>query len=317
MIFTNAHERELEMTKVPSMAQLQAFIAVAETLHFGRAAAILHTTQPPLSRSIQALEKSVGVPLLERTSRHVRLTRAGEAVVDEARYLVARWERIVETGRRAAEGEEPTLMVGCVETAAYGILPKVLADFRTEVPGVSLELHDLHTPQQLAGLKDLSLDLGILRAPVEDDAVDFEFAYHDYLVAALPVKHPLAQAQIDLIDLQDEEFVLYDQKIGRGISTAFISACTAAGFRPRIKHLTTSTPMLLALVAAGEGIGVVSGPVSLIPRPGVAFAEFKGRPARSTIAMAWRKGEDDPTLSTLRDIIRRHGDDSKYMSSKA
>lgn len=303
------------MSKVPSMAQLQAFLAVAETLHFGRAAERLHTTQPPLSRSLQALEKAMGVTLLERNSRHVSLTPAGEVVLDEARHLLARWERVVEKGRRAAAGEGKTLMVGCVETAAYGILPKVLADFRKEVPGVSLELHDLHSPQQLAGLKSLALDLAILRAPIEDSAVDFEFAYHDYLVAALPATHPLAQPEVDLAELQGEDFILYDQKIGRGISTAFITACTAASFRPKIAHLTSSTPMLLALVAAGEGIGVVSGPVSLIPRPGVVFAGFRGRPARSKIAMAWRKGEDDPHLATLRRIIRRHGDDSTFLAS--
>lgn len=314
---TNHHEREPDMTNVPSLAQLQAFIAVAETLHFGRAATLLHTTQPPLSRSVQALEKSVGVSLLDRTSRQVSLTPAGEAVLVEARHLVARWERIVEKGRRAANGEGRALMVGCVETAAYGILPKVLADFRQEVPDVSLELFDLHSPQQLAGLKNLSLDLAILRAPVEDNAVDFEFAYHDYLVAALPEGHPLAQAEMELGELQGQDFILYDQKIGRGISTAFINACTAASFRPQIRHFTSSTPMLLALVAAGEGIGIVSGPVSLIPRPGVVFAEFRGRPARSTIAMAWRKGEDDPELSTLRGIIRRHGGDNRYLSAKA
>jgi DNA-binding transcriptional LysR family regulator len=301
------------MAKDPTVQQLRAFQAVATELHFGRAAARLHSTQPPLTRHIQALEDTLGVQLLRRDSRNVEVTPAGQAFLTEIDIVVARLERAIDLARSTADGVHGQLSMGYVEPLALGLLPRVLSQFVLLHQRMELRLYQLDTQDQIAGLHDGSIDCGLLRAPGNVDPwLDFQTVCTDVFVAALPRNHRLArlaresgQAEIDLAELADDPFIAYAGRIGQGMINAMLSGCAAVGFTPTVKHLAQSTLMVLALVAAGEGVALVSSEIAKLPRDGVAFLRMRDDPARSTILMASRRGERNSARDDLVHLLRR------------
>lgn len=297
------------VAKDPTVQQLRAFQAVASELHFGRAAARLHSTQPPLTRHIQALEEALGVQLLRRNSRNVELTPAGEAFLGEIDIVVARLERAMDLAKSTADGVSGQLAMGYVEPLALGLLPRVLSQFVLLQPRMELRLFQLDTRDQIAGLHDGSIDCGLLRAPANVDPwLQFEAVCTDVFVAAVPDRHRLALAgepEIDLAELAAEPFVGYEGRIGQGMINAMLSGCATAGFTPAVKHLVQNTLMLLALVACGEGVALVSREIAKLPRDGVTFLSLRGDPATSSILMASRKGERSGARADLVHLLRR------------
>jgi DNA-binding transcriptional LysR family regulator len=297
------------MAKDPTVQQLRAFQAVATELHFGRAAARLHTTQPPLTRHVQALEEALGVPLLRRNSRNVELTPAGRAFLAEIDTVVARLERAMDMAKATADGVSGQLALGYVESLGFGPLPRVLTQFVLLHPRLELRLHQLDTRDQLAALHDGSIDCGLLRAPGNvDPTLLFEEVWTDVFVAALPDRHRLARAgagEIDLAELATESFIAYEGRIGQGMINAMLGGCAVAGFAPQVTHLVQSTVMLLARVAAGEGVGLVSREIARLPVDGVVFVALRGTPARSSILMASRQGERTRARDDLVHLLRR------------
>jgi DNA-binding transcriptional LysR family regulator len=297
------------MAKDPTVQQLRAFQAVATELHFGRAAARLHSTQPPLTRHIQALEDGLGVQLLRRNSRNVELTPAGQAFLAEIDVVVARLERAIGLAKSTADGVHGQLALGYVEPLALGLLPRVLNQFVLLHARMELRLYQLDTRDQIAGLHEGSIDCGLLRAPGNVDPwLDFETVCTDIFVAALPSHHRLARdggTDIDLAELAGEPFVAYEGGIGQGMINAMLSGCAAVGFTPTVRKLAQSTLMLLALVANGQGVALVSSEIAKIPRDGVAFVRLRGNPARSTILMASRQGEHNSARDDLAHLLRR------------
>lgn len=297
------------MAKDPTVQQLRAFQAVATELHFGRAAERLHTTQPPLTRHIQTLEDTLGVRLLKRNSRNVELTAAGKVFMHEADIVVARLERAVELAQATAKGVSGRLALGYVEPLALGLLPRVLSQFVLLHSRLELCLHQLDTRDQIAGLHDGSIDCGLIRAPANvDPGLDFETICTDVFVAALPSHHRLARngsTEIDFGELAEEPFIAYEGRIGQGMISAMLSGCAAAGFTPEVKHQVQNTLMLLALVAGGEGVSVVSSELAKLPRDGVVFVRLRGNPVKSSILMASRRGERNTARDDLVHLLRR------------
>lgn len=306
---TVAADFNAAMAKDPTVQQLRAFQAVATELHFGRAAARLHTTQPPLTRHIQALEDALGVRLLRRNSRNVELTPAGQTFLTEIDIVVARLERATELAKAAAGGVSGQLAVGYVEPLGLGLLHRVLTQFVLLHPRLELRLYELDTRDQIAGLHAGSIDCGLLRAPGNVDPwLDFEAVCADIFVAALPSRHRLVStgaAEIDLAELAREPFIAYEGRIGQGMINAMLTGCAAAGFTPAVKHLVQSTLLLLALVAGGEGVALVSSQVAKLPHEGVEFVTLRGNPARSSILMAARRGERSVARDNLLHLLRR------------
>ena len=290
------------------LRHLRYFVAVAEELHFGRAAERLHIAQPPLSRQIHDLERELGAPLFSRVGRRVALTHAGQAFLPEARRTLAQADRARVAAQRAARGETGTLAVGFVEAASYsGLLPDVIGAIRQQVPAVALELFEYSSLQQGEALREGRIGVGLLHSVPADAAewLETERVLRDPMVAALPRGHRLAgQSRVTLGDLAPDPFLLFGRPNGPGLYDRIIAACQAAGFSPRVAQEAGQIQTLIGLVAAGVGVALVPGSFSELRRPGVVYRPVRGAGVDMDIWAVWRRGDESPVrerfVATLR-----------------
>src|SRR5687768_4355925 len=192
------------------LRHLRYFVAVAEELHFGRAAVRLHIAQPPLSMQIKQLEGELGFRLFQRTNRKVEITQAGALFLDDVRELLAELDRSVASAKRVARGESGWLGIGFVGSATYAVLPAALQRFRKDHPDVELVLRELVTAKQAQALREGRIHVGLARPAIDEEGIDSEVILHEPLVAALPDSHRLARkAGIRVEDLAAEPFILF------------------------------------------------------------------------------------------------------------
>jgi DNA-binding transcriptional LysR family regulator len=240
------------------LRHLRYFLAVADELHFGRAAARLHVSQPPLSQQIRHLEAELGVELFARTRRRVRLTDAGRAFAEEARVLLDRLGQAAEAARRIARGETGALAVGFIASATFGILPEIYRRFRARHPEVALVLSELSTAEQVEALRAGTIQVGMARPPLAGEGLAAEALGDEPLVCALPARHPLAaRAALPLRALAAEPFVLFPRQPRPGWIDVVLDACRRAGFRPAIVQEALELSTAVALVGAGVGVTLV------------------------------------------------------------
>ena len=294
--------------------QLRYFVAVAEERHFGRAAERLHISQPPLSQQVRKLEAEIGAPLLRRTTRRVELTAGGEVLLDRARDILSAVDGATEDARRAASGELGRLAIGFTGSATYATLPGLAGALREALPGVELDLHgELLTPAQVARLLDGSLDLGVLRPPVRERALEVEVLRREPLVAVLPESHRLARAAaVPLEELRDEPFVTYPSPFRSVVHDAVEEMCAAHGFRPRVALEASETATLVSFVAAGIGVSLVPDSVRHMTVHGAVYRPLGPGAAEVELAVAWRRDDHTPALERALAIVRgaigsRHG----------
>jgi DNA-binding transcriptional LysR family regulator len=279
------------------LRHLRYFVAVAEELHFGRAAERLHIAQPPLSRQIRDLERELGVELFVRVPRGVDLTPAGHAFLPEARLTLAQAERARRTARRAAEGETGRLRVGFVEAAAdAAVLPDVLGFFRTWRAEIGISLFEMDAGQQAEALRTDRIDLGILHSPPLDAErwLDVDPIYDDPILVALPAAHPLARERLTLTALADEPFVLVPRPSAPALWDALIARCQGAGFSPRVVQEAAGWHTIAGLVAAGVGVAFAPRSLAQLQRPGVAWRSLPDLGVEMRVYAAWRQGEPSP-----------------------
>jgi DNA-binding transcriptional LysR family regulator len=282
---------------------LRYFVAVAEELHFGRAAERMAVSQPALSRQIADLEQQLGVQLLERTSRQVRLTEAGVALLAEARRTIAQAQQAFDIARRAGQGEVGRVRVGFLSSACNSILPPVIHLFRSRFPHVALELHELLDDEQIRRLEEGHIDIGFVRTTLHSAMLQSEIVLAEPLAAVLPAAHPLASAQsIDLAALAGEEFVLWPREEAVESYDEIIAACRNAGFIPRIELESARAPAILGLVAAGLGVSIVADSYRVLQREGITFVPIAG--LTSTLRMVWLRNNHSPTLTRFLDVVR-------------
>lgn len=286
----------------PTFQQLRVFLVVAEELHFGRAAARLHLAQPPVSRHVKALENAVGAPLFER-GREVRLTPAGVLLRGEAQALLRRWDTAAAHARDLTRTPARVLALGAIESVSLHALPAAVARLRTRHPDVAWELSEEHTDELLDGLDGARLDAAVVRGPIPPGDHRQVTLHEEELYAALPEGHRLT-GPIDLADLAGEDFVVYTRRATTsGLVGTMVNACTRAGFVPRIRSEALGTELLLALVAAGDGVAMVSEVIAAGTHPGVRFVRLTGRPAVSPIVLAWRPDAPEPLIRELADLL--------------
>ena len=290
-----------------SLARLSCFIAVAEELHFGRAAERLHMTQPPLSRQIQQLENELGVQLVDRTTRSVTLTPAGVAFLPDARRILQLAEGAALTVKRVPAGDLGTVVVGFTAASAHAVLPRLLDKAREQLPDVKLELREMVSAAQIEGLMTGELDLGMARPPLKRPGIVSRPLLHEQLIAALPAAHPLVDItrQLTLNDLDDQDVIMYSPVQARYFNELLVSTFTIAGATPRYVQYVTQVHTMLVLVRSGIGIALVPASAATLHPDGVVFRSigaFRERPVE--LDAAWRGDSTNPALHRLlRDVL--------------
>ena len=290
------------------LRHLRYFVAVAEERHFGRAAARLHMAQPPLSQQIRQLEGELGLPLLTRSTRRVDLTPAGAAYLERAREILAAVDAAGEEAERIASGRSGRLVVGCVGSATYSLLPSLARRLREEVPEVYFGFRgEMLSPEQAAMLHDGSLDLALLRRVPDETGLTVTAVRHDRLLVAAPHGHRLAgRRRLRAADLADEDLVVHAGG-GRSAMNAVVHGLfEGAGLEARVAHQVAETSTLVTFVAAGLGIAVVPEPTSALAVPGVVYVPLVGAPRMELVA-ANRSGDPNPVLARALEILAELG----------
>ncbi|WP_432164680.1 LysR substrate-binding domain-containing protein [Streptomyces sp. bgisy031] len=290
-----------------TLTQLTCFMAVAEELHFTRAAERLSMTQPPLSRQIQLLEHELGVRLLDRTNRTVRLTPAGRAFLGEARRIVRQAEHAALAVRQVSGGETGSIALGFTAASAYSALGNLLAASRSALPGVEILLHELVTRDQLEALSEGSLDLGLIRPAAIGTDLTSRTAVREALVAALPADHPLAANDdpLDLAAFHGQDFLMYSSVEARYFHELLLTTFHSAGVRPVFIQYLSQVHSILALVNSGWGIALVPEAATNMRYTGVTFRPLRlpDDPRPVELDFVWRKDNDNPALSALLEIL--------------
>ena len=288
------------------LRHLRYFLAVAEELHFGRAARALGIRQPPLSQQIRALEDDLGVVLFDRSSRRVRLTPAGEAFRTDARRSLAAAEAARRAARRAGRGDIGDVVLGFVGSATYTLLPRILRAFRARYPDVHLTLRELPTSDQVEALRQGAIDIGLVRPPLTGaDALQVELLGADGLSVALPTDHPLARGRdVAAHRLADEPFVLFPRRLGPGLYDQILTYCRQAGFEPRTVQEAVQMQTIVALVAGGIGVSLVPSSMTRLRRADVAYRPVRPAAAGIHLAAVRRDDDLDPTTLNLMALIR-------------
>jgi DNA-binding transcriptional LysR family regulator len=288
-------------------SQLRCFVVVAEELHFGRAAARLHMTQPPLSRQVQLLEHQLGAQLLERTSRNVRLTAAGRSFLPEAREILRLAESASLAARRVSRGEAGSVTIGFTASSGYRFLPDLIVTCRQQLPDVNLTLKEMVTMEQVEALASGRIDLALLRPHAAIADFESRCVAREPLVVALPDKHPLARGRLPtLADFDHAPFLTYSQIEARYFHDLVAGTFARAGVHPDYIQHVSQIHSILALVRAGLGAALVPEAASSLRFEGVVLRRVqKIQPAHSVeLFMAWKRDNNNPALATLLDKCR-------------
>lgn len=292
-----------------SLIQLESFVAVAEELHFGAAAARLNMTQPPLSRQIQLLERELGAQLFVRSSRRVELTAAGQTLLPSARRILDLCTKTELDVRRVSTGDAGSIVLGYTAIAGQAALPWLLRLAREHMPGVSLVLREAVSADQLEALSRGAVDLGLLRPIVSRAGVQTELVFKDRLVVALPEGHALATGGgVRLKDLEGQPLMMYSTAEARYFYDLVMRLYESAAVTPTITQLASQVPALLAFAAAGLGITLVPASAMDFAPPGVVAEELRGHAGledlnRADLHLAWNENGDNPAATRLRELI--------------
>jgi DNA-binding transcriptional LysR family regulator len=288
---------------LPDLRQLRYFVAVAERLHFGRAAEALHISQPPLSRAIRSLEEDLGVALFVRTRRRVELTPQGTRLLDDARRVTGQLERTVRELRAMATGEQARLRIGFVSLADYGLLPELLKTYKAARPGVALSLREMLSPEQASALADGELDFGLLLPPVVGAArLEHAVVQRERFVVALPSRHRLALVvgKLALRELAGEAFVTIPRHIAPRLYDIVAQLAAQAGISINVAQEAIQMQTVVSLVSSGLGAAIVPASVANLGRRGVVYRELADRHPRLDLWLAWRRG---PLAPAAREFV--------------
>ncbi|MDT0220959.1 LysR substrate-binding domain-containing protein [Gordonia sp. AC31] len=290
------------------LRHLRYFRAVAEELHFGRAAERLHMAQPPLSQQIRQLEDELGVALLARSTRRVELTPAGADYLQRAVAILDSVDAAARQAQRIADGRQGNLAIGCVGSATYSLLPALVRALSDELPDVDVHVRgEMLAPAQIAALESGDIDLALLRMPINTTGLRVESIRSDRLIVALPHDHPLAHGAsdtpVDLALLRGDDFIVHAGS-GKSVMHGVLSAAAGrAGFVPRVRHEVEETSTLVTLVAAGVGVALVPEPTSALGIPGVVYRPLD-TDDEVELAVAFPDGPQSPLVDRVLAVLR-------------
>lgn len=288
------------------LRRLRYFLAVAEELHFGRAATRLDIAQPPLSRQIAALEAELGVDLFDRSRSQIRLTQAGQVLQAHAAALVERLETAWRETRQVGTGAGGGLRIGFAGSAAHGPLPDLIRAFRAHYPAVTLNLAAMAAADLHSALIRREIDIAIARPALADEEFRRETLSREDLILALPETDPLAAApRVRFADLRDRSFVLYPAGPRPGHADTVLDICAREGVRPAATELAPDCQTAIHLVAVGVGVAVVPASVARSARPGVAFRPYAGHNPGTGLSVHARRDNRAPQVMKFLDAVRR------------
>ncbi|GBL55868.1 putative transcriptional regulator [Pseudomonas citronellolis] len=266
------------------LKQLRYFIAVAEELHFGRAAARLFISQPALSFDIKKLEEQLGIQLLVRNNKSVKLTNAGQVLLDEARSLLLQAEKVKRLTLLSAEGAVGQLRVGFVNSMLYRGLPRAMARFEAEQPNMEVVLMEMNTSEQALALQRGQIDIGFVHWARLPAGIASECLVADPFLCCVPAGHRLAgRARIDLAELRDEGFILFPRSLSPHYHDLIIARCVDAGFSPQIRHEARLWQTIAAMVGLGMGVALLPQTLCLAWKNQVRYLEIEQSGTRSEI----------------------------------
>ena len=268
------------------LQQLNCFVVLAEQLHFGRAAACLHISQPPLSLKIRALEKKLGLQLFQRTSRNVELTHSGAILLHEARRLLRDAEQLGKLAASLELGEAGTLAIGYNAVMSYRLMPNLVSAFSERFPRVKLTLHEMVSAEQIKALREHQLDVGLLRPPLPAGFQTLPLG-NDEILVFLPASHSLAkQEAIEIEALASEPMVMFSKFEAAYLHHLVMDICAEAGFMPNVIHETRHIHAIVALVGTGMGLALLPASATHIHMNGIKVLPLKFTDSRGPVRKA-------------------------------
>ena len=288
------------------LRHLRYFVAVAREQSFTRAAETMHVAQPALSKQIQQFEDELGVPLIERGSRPVRLTEPGRLIFEQALQILERVDDLRETGRRLRLTERNRFRIGFVASTLYGRLPEILRGYRLKRPDVDLTLLELLTLEQIAALKEGRIDVGFGRIEIEDPAIARILLRNERMIVAVPVtwdaSHPAGP--LKLRDLADTPLIVYPKGARPNNADRILALFRDYAVRPPVIHEVRELQTALGLVAAEAGVCVVPASVERLRRDGVAYRPLNEEKALIPVIMSYRKDDPSPEIELILACVR-------------
>ncbi|MBL0372275.1 LysR family transcriptional regulator [Rhizobium sp. KVB221] len=293
------------------LKRLKYFIAVAEELHFGRAAVRLDMAQPPLSRQIGQLEKDIGALLFDRSRSQIRLTQAGEVLLQRSRDLFANLDSTFAEVRRIGSGSEGRLRIAFVGSSTHGAVPTLIKSYRSHYADVDLVLTAMNNAELKRALIQREIDVAIARPSIEDDEVKSEFLHHEPLILALPDNSPLnSQVLPNLADLREETFILYPSSPRPSFADYVLGICNDAGIDHIKKVMAMDYQTAISLVSVGVGVSIVPESVSGTQRAGVSYRKYAGPNPGTALSVNYRLDNRSPQLRNFVEIARRYARES-------
>lgn len=285
---------------------LRYFVVLAEELHFGRAANKLAITQPPLSSAIKSLEAELEVQLLIRDSKHVELTQAGEAFLEEARQILEQVARASNLAKIVARGMRGRLVIGMTGSLVYREVPVIVRQFNAEMPDVDVVLREMSSADQLNELLRGQIHAGFVNASTVPPQLASLPMGEDEFVLCLPEDHPKAQAAtVDLKQLADERFVMFSRDVAPANHDNVIAIFSRAGIHPKIAHAARQWLTIVAMVANGLGVSLVPRTLARSRVHGVKFMRISGEQVLAPALLVWNPAYCLPTVRSFIECSER------------
>ncbi len=288
------------------LRHVRYFVTLAKELHFGRAAERLQLAQPALSQQIKQLETEIGVPLFHRTKRQVHLTEAGKVFLNRANQILIQVDDACEEAKRVHKGQSGELKLGFAGLVTFDLLPFILKVYREHYPNVKIVLRHLPTVEQVNGLLEEEIDVGILIPPIESVSLDLEVLRKESFIVALPKSHPLAQSASSLYmsDLMNESFIMPPRLSGPGYFDAIISLCYQAGFSPKTVQEAQELQTMVSLVASEFGVCILPASIQYLKNENVAYLPIQDEYTKIHTAIACKKDNFSPVVCSFLTLMK-------------
>lgn len=286
------------------LRHLRYFLAVAEDLHFRKAAERLYISQPGLSRQIKQMEDDLGVKLFERNNRKVALTPAGTYLKQEVAMVIKNLEEVLQHAKLLEEGKEGSIKLGYVGSAMQNVIPELLIKFRETHPTIRFSLTEMDNTGQVKALLAKDIDVGFVRLNQVPEGLELRPVLNDTFTLVLPANHPLDAYSFESLDqLKDEEFILFEKNYSPVYYERVLSVFEHAGFSPRVSHYTVHANTIFRLVENHFGVSIIPTSLKEGYSMKVKFVELTNIPVRAVLSVIWNKKNRNPTLGKILELL--------------